>query len=595
MPPTPREAEVIAVLRRYRAEMDAREAGMMEQMTQRWLGIEGRLQSDMALLAQRMSELQQAGQTPTIQMVWKMEQYQKLRTQIQNEVEKYNRWAVEAISDEQRAAATLGLNAAQESLSVSLGPLSQTWGRLPVSATETMIGFAQDGSPLYRLLQMSYPDSVDGLLSSLINGVARGQGVAQTAQEMADGFGMGLQRALLIARTETRRTYTESSINQYQKSGVVASFKRLVKKETACMACLALDGQTFRAQGDLNDHPRGKCMVVPCVEGVAPPTWETGAQWFKNLPKEDQIKRMGQQQYDLWKAGDIKFADFARWRPNPTWGTAPRVTTLEELLKKSGKTAGGAGGAAAKAAAEAKAAAQAAAAAKAKAEYDDFAAFYKGLKSDPTIPYAERFNKVDQWLKDHRTVLHYAGDSAIRPEDLYEVQWRGVSLRYSMTEQMQKNVNYSLSQLEDIVANHPKAEVMFKPLKRIFLTKQSNLGDAYWSQKWGHKVVSGACAGDREIHYFHGAIIRDDVFLHELGHIFDQNTRGQWYQAFTNLDTLFREFERGRGAYEAPISLYGRHNQSEDFAEAVSTYFVKPAVLKRHCPKRYAILQGIFH
>jgi hypothetical protein len=148
---------------------------------------------------------------------------------------------------------------------------------------------------------------------------------------MANGMGMGLERALLIARTESARAYRTGSLEQYRESGVVRGFKRLVKKATACLACLMLDGETFDLESELNDHPRGKCTAIPLVQGIGDPKYQTGEQWFKTLGAEQQRNMMGDARYEGWKAGQFGLSDLARSTSNDVWGNSPRVATLEEL------------------------------------------------------------------------------------------------------------------------------------------------------------------------------------------------------------------------------------------------------------------------
>lgn len=335
MPKPANDPQVIRVLNEYRAALDARESALMETMAQRWLAVERGLEADMLALASEVEKRQAAGKTITEQMVWREERYKSLQRQLEVEVRKYNHDAAEVIAQAQADNAALGITAAQDAIQVSFastGAMGPMWNRIHVSAVEAMIGFAGDGSPLYSLLKESYPAAVDGLLNSLINGIARGQGAAVTARDMANGMGMGLDRALLIARTETARAYRSASTQQYRESGVVNGFYRLVKKATACLACLMLDGQRFENAEELSDHPRGKCTAVPGVIGVGKPKWESGMEYFKALTPEEQSNRMGAEKYRLWQDGQFKLNDLAKMQHDPTWGDSPRVASILELV-----------------------------------------------------------------------------------------------------------------------------------------------------------------------------------------------------------------------------------------------------------------------
>jgi len=331
--PRPSDPLVIQVLQEYRDRLDDLELTTMNDMGRRWLQIEHRLEADIAALAEEMARRQAAGETITQQMIFRAERYKIIQAQLTDEIRKYNKdFAVSAISTAQEQYATLGIDAAQNAIiSMYSSPLSASFNRINVGAVQSMIGFAGDGSPLYSLLKEDYPEAVDGLLDALVNGLGRGLGSGQIAQDMADGMGMGLDRALLIARTEAARAYRTASTEQYRKSGVVTGFRRLVKKATACLSCLALDGEHFDLASELYDHPRGKCTAIPEVEGVKSPTWQRGEEWFRTLDPAQQREIMGNTRFEAWSDGLFKFTDLGKVQNNEIWGASPRVATLAEL------------------------------------------------------------------------------------------------------------------------------------------------------------------------------------------------------------------------------------------------------------------------
>jgi hypothetical protein len=220
--------------------MDSMDADLMESMGRKWLEIERKLDGDITALAYEMEAYRHMGENVTQQMIWKAERYQVLKGRMQDEIAKYNKnYAVGAISDAQSRFATLGISAANDAILASYpgaGALSTSWNRINVEAVQAMIGFAGDGSPLSKLLRNDYGDAADGLMQALINGLARGYGPAKIGQDMADGMGMGLDRALLISRTEAARAYRTGSTEQYRKSGVVSGFMRLAPDVSCLMA-----------------------------------------------------------------------------------------------------------------------------------------------------------------------------------------------------------------------------------------------------------------------------------------------------------------------------------------------------------------------
>lgn len=340
MSPSPQISIVLALASNYQSMLYMKETGLMEAMGREWLTIERRLDADIALLAREFADRAAEGRAITQQMVWKMERYQAIRVKMEGELRRFaNQTAPGIISQYQGEYAALGIDQAKAMLNATVGPTGTYWTQINTQAVEGLIGVSGDGSPLRELLIASYGDASTGMVNALVNGVARGFNPAQVAKEMVAGFGMGLNRALLIARTETARAYRIGSAEQYRASKVVSGFKRLVHKETACLACLMLDGEMFDVYEDMDDHPNGKCIMVPIVPGAPEPTWQSGKAWFEGLTSDRQREKMGTAMYEAWKDGQFALTDLAKKGWNDTWGAAPRVPSLKELVGVSSKQA----------------------------------------------------------------------------------------------------------------------------------------------------------------------------------------------------------------------------------------------------------------
>jgi hypothetical protein len=330
MPTTP-ESEVVRVVRAHRLAMVAADEAVMRDLGMRWLEVERALDANIAALANEMLMKQQAGEDVTAAMVRRAERYQILKAQAANEVAKYNNDAVKIISAGQENALQMGIDTAQDAIFASYpSPLSASFNRINIKAVERMIGYAGDGSPLSRLLRNDFPETYDGLLQGLINGVAQGRGAAAVSRMMAEGAGMGLDRSLLIARTEINRAYRTGSTEQYRESGVTDGFMRLAARDEACLACLLLDGERFETADEMDDHPNGRCTCVPVVSGTPAPGWERGADWFQNQSEEAQRALMGDTRFELWQNG-VPLDAFAGKTQNTTWGASPKITPVAEL------------------------------------------------------------------------------------------------------------------------------------------------------------------------------------------------------------------------------------------------------------------------
>ena len=84
--------------------------------------------------------------------------------------------------------------------------------------------------------------------------------------------------------------------------------------ERTCMACIMLDGMLYRSEDEFDDHPYGRCILVPLYSDTRPirPVGG-GANWFLALPKETQRAIMGPEYYAAWMAGKFDLSDLIKW------------------------------------------------------------------------------------------------------------------------------------------------------------------------------------------------------------------------------------------------------------------------------------------
>lgn len=325
------EPLVVATLRQFRQDLLAREEVQMREMARRWLQIEAALQAEIDGLAKDFAAEKAAGRSVSQTKLYRMDRYQSLLGQLREQTERYGDYAVQSITARQLELASLGIDHA--AAAIRAVSVTASFDVLPVSAIQAMVGLVGDGSPLKRLLAASYPDAVEGLTTALVKGTALGWHPTRVAREMRTGSEIGLNRSLLIARTEQLRVYRAASDQQYLESGVVIAKKRLVAHSVrTCLACLAQDGKIMPVDQPFFDHPAGRCTTVPIVVGVEPPIWTSGQRWFEQRGVSAQRSMMGGQRYEAWKAGEFEFADLAKVTTDPTWGKSLGVRPVRELV-----------------------------------------------------------------------------------------------------------------------------------------------------------------------------------------------------------------------------------------------------------------------
>lgn len=315
-----RDPQVVVFLRARKAALLRREEALMRTLTQDWLKVERALEAEMTRTALEISKQS----VVTEALVLKNKRFTELLYQARAEVGKFNADAEENITLAQKTLTKEGIDDALKALQISYADAGQVAPRfnvLPVRAVEQMFGYAADGSALRTLLTKSYPEAVNGMLEALVKGLALGTHPTDVGRAMAERFGIGLNRALTLARTETLRAYRMGSFEQYRESGVVNGYKRLAAHDSrVCAGCLFRDGELIESlDGEFDEHPNGRCTAVPMVMGLPAVTWKDGSQWFVEQPEDVQRTILGPGLYAAWQNG-AALQDMSVHVHDPRWG-----------------------------------------------------------------------------------------------------------------------------------------------------------------------------------------------------------------------------------------------------------------------------------
>lgn len=105
----------------------------------------------------------------------------------------------------------------------------------------------------------------------LTDGISRGEGIDKLVRRIDSVSDMGVERARLIARTETLYAYNATAIERYKRNGIEMMEWLAAKDERLCDACMDLDGERFTMLDwpDCPLHPNCRCTMIPVIEEVA--------------------------------------------------------------------------------------------------------------------------------------------------------------------------------------------------------------------------------------------------------------------------------------------------------------------------------------
>ena len=98
------------------------------------------------------------------------------------------------------------------------------------------------------------------------------------------------------------------------------------------MACLLADGQFYAVDEPFEEHPNGRCTLIPVVKGMEPVQWETGKDWFLGLDASRQEAMMGKGAFEGWQAGDFGLDDMVVRVEDETWGAYLKPAAVGNLV-----------------------------------------------------------------------------------------------------------------------------------------------------------------------------------------------------------------------------------------------------------------------
>lgn len=314
---------VIDLMQGWRADLLRGDEAMQRAMAQRWLGVEQALSAQLDALT---LELQRDGGRVTMGQLQRNRRYRALMGQADDELRKYRRFVEGRIVDRQQALLNAAISHSQAAVSAvaTEAELLVQFNRLPVSAVENMVGLTGDGNPVRDILADASRDGPEGLTQELVDGIALGRNPVETARRaLRLGLAISFTRMATIARTETLRVYRQTTLESYQRSNVVVGYRRLAARDRrTCIGCLFADGRFYRLDQPFDEHPAGRCAMVPVLRSVPPVQFETGQEWFKRQPESTQRAMLGPSRLDLWQRGEVSLDDLVTRRWDDTWGGA---------------------------------------------------------------------------------------------------------------------------------------------------------------------------------------------------------------------------------------------------------------------------------
>lgn len=355
--------DLYRVADQYQAQLRRRDAATLQQLAQAYGRIYQQATANFELVNQFILAKLEANQIVTAGRVIRSAQGRELIQQTRTALDSYGEYAAGVVSNAQEQAAVAALTESERLLRVGLETgLAETvqlpggrtltdilpaFQRVPTEAVNQLVGTLGDGTPLrdYFLggtanVPALSDDVIDSIRATLEHGLAAGWNPQRTAQQFRQSMGVGLTRAMRIARTETLRSYREASRMNYVANGIEEWEWLATLDGRTCLACLALDGTTYPTEQPQQAHVNCRCTMVPVLPFSVPRVRRSGAgsfegtagDWFDSLQPSEQRTIMGPSKYKAYTAGVVRLRDFVGEQTSPTFGTNFVEASLVQLL-----------------------------------------------------------------------------------------------------------------------------------------------------------------------------------------------------------------------------------------------------------------------
>lgn len=356
----------------FREKLAASDYTAQQRIATDWKRAYRHIEGELLVLQQEIQVLRDAGQDVPVSWLVNNRQYQKVLETAEREIERFAgtqldetirirrqaildglthadglKQVVETGASVEKLSATMGYT--EESAKDLLGILAKNnpgdladfvtgptaLGGGFAGAFEASVGSLEPGSPLRELFAEWGEDGAKQARFTLLKHVALATGPRETAKEFRRALEhVSATRARTIARTEQIRAYREANRASYLADPNLSGWVWLSAADSrTCPSCWAMHGTEHTLQDRLDDHPNGRCTMVPLIHGYTALDLgiERGEEIFKKLPEDEQIAILGPKRHQHWKSGKIGFGENVIQIENATWGSMRTTRSLKAM------------------------------------------------------------------------------------------------------------------------------------------------------------------------------------------------------------------------------------------------------------------------
>lgn len=336
----------------YRAALDAREAQAVRELVAAYRDAARAIEAELNPLLRAISAAREAGEDVRPSWLLREGRLSSLLSQVEAQMLRLAPLAARTTTSLQVDAAAISEQHAFELARTASGPspvsLSISWNRMSPATVEAFLGFAGDGSPLGQLFASLGPAVAARIRSEMIRGLVMGRGPRDVARRVRGATGIGLTRALTIARTEMHRAARAASAESYRanRDVVKGMMWHCALDGRSCAACIAMHGVELALNESVDGHPNCRCVAIPITKSWAElgfsgipderPAVQSGESWFARQPEAVQRRILAPGKYAAYREGRISLADLVTRERSARWGTMRRESSLADALERAG-------------------------------------------------------------------------------------------------------------------------------------------------------------------------------------------------------------------------------------------------------------------
>jgi hypothetical protein len=309
---TKAEQEALRVAKRYRRQLDRMEDDSARQLASAFVILRNGIKEDMALLREDSPD------------PLNFRYLRDVQPRVERRLRDYFRIADRTMESLSRKAAEMGVNATDEQARWMFP--DGGWSKVSIAGifTGKIMSSAKDSL-------LSLPGTITSRIQDLVGqavGMAE-QGLDWLMSQIGDTLGKAWGALQRLIRTTAERMFRQAQQEQ-RKQTPITYWRRVANHETACLACLMLEGHIYERQEDFSDHPNGRCFIVPCEDNTD--YGQPGKKWLEEQDEETQKRIMGKGRWEAWQNGDISLDQMTELVNVPEYGMVPHVIPLRDLL-----------------------------------------------------------------------------------------------------------------------------------------------------------------------------------------------------------------------------------------------------------------------